>query len=95
MKFIDKSIVLSTEYKEWEAAFEASQSPHSKYYSNHKYYRDIATALLYCQKGLCAYSELELGVDESDIEADKWIDGRYSNQDIDFFGQLDLFDETL
>lgn len=95
MRFIDKSIVRSTEYKTWEEQFESENAPHDKYYSNHRYYRDIAMALFYCQNGLCAYTEMDLGLNEEDFAADMWSNGRYINQSIDFFGQLDHFDESL
>ena len=61
MRKIDKTKILSTEYKKWEEHFEKNNEPHSKYNSiDNKYYNDVVMNLLFCQKGLCAYTEIEL-----------------------------------
>jgi len=52
MRRIDKSTILSKNYKTW---LESLSDEHPKYNSsNNKYYNDIKMSLLYCQNGLCA-----------------------------------------
>lgn len=73
MRKIDKRRILSTKYKEWVEGLEK----HPKYYSSHKYITDIKMNLLYCQKGLCAYTEEEL-CDIEQLDIKYWKDGVYT-----------------
>ena len=94
MKKIDKSKILSKEYLKW---MEALKEEHPKYASSHKYIQDIKMNLLYCQNGLCAYTEEQL----CDLELLKdtcWKDGRYIQplEDENLVnGDLEHFDCTL
>ncbi len=93
MKKIDKSKILSKEYFKWMKELKE----HPKYSSSHKYITDIKMNLLYCQDGLCAYTEEQL----CDLELLKdscWKDGRYTKslEDEDLVnGDLEHFDCTL
>ncbi len=73
MRKIDKREILSTKYKLWEEGLEK----HPNYYSSHKYMTDIKMNLLYCQKGLCAYTEEAL-CDIEQLDIKYWKDGVYS-----------------
>ena len=73
MKKIDKSICLASEYLNWQ------QSTNAKYYSSHKYYKDVLCSLIICQNGLCAYTEYRL-ISENELEKIKALfdsSGRY------------------
>jgi len=94
MKKIDKSKILSKEYLEW---MEALKEKHPEYKSSHKYIRDIKMNLLYCQNGLCAYTEEQL-CDLELLKESCWKDGRYVQtlEDEDLVnGDLEHFDCTL
>jgi len=94
MKKIDKSKILSKKYFEW---MEELKEEHPKYYSSHKYIRDIKMNLLYAQNGLCAYTEEQL-CDVKLLEESCWKDGRYIKplEDEDLVnGDLEHFDCTL
>ncbi|SFV57986.1 hypothetical protein MNB_SV-9-511 [hydrothermal vent metagenome] len=95
MKKIDKSTILSSNYKEW---LDSLGEEHPKYNSsNNKYYNDIKMSLLYCQKGLCAYTE-ELLCDLDLITKDNWDDEKYitdlKEKDL-VNGDLEHFDESI
>lgn len=95
MRKIDKTIVGSTEYRDWEAQLEASGSPHPPYNSSAgKYYRDIVMELLRCQGGLCAYTEEQLCPKEF-LQPECWQNGRYAQKGKFNDGQLEHFDESL
>ena len=93
MKKIDKSKILSEEYFKWMKELKE----HPKYPNSRKYIKDIKMNLLYCQDGLCAYTEEQL----CDLELLKdscWKDGRYTKslEDEDLVnGDLEHFDCTL
>ena len=93
MKKIDKSKILSDEYFKWMKALEE----HPEYSSSHKYIQDIKMNLLYCQNGLCAYTE-ELLCDLTLLKDNCWEDGRYTqsleHEDL-INGDLEHFDCTL
>jgi hypothetical protein len=95
MQKIDKSNILSTQYKEWA---EGILGDHPVYSSSHKYIKDIKMSLLACQKGLCAYTE-ELLCDPALITLDNWSEeGKYAteldNQNL-VNGDLEHFDCSL
>ncbi|MEN8220384.1 MAG: hypothetical protein ABFS56_29365 [Pseudomonadota bacterium] len=64
MRKIDKTQILATEYQSWIEQLDRKAQTHSKYYSSHKYYKDVLISLLYCQKGLCAYTEIMIAEEE-------------------------------
>lgn len=91
MRKIDKKCNLSTVYSLWESNL---TTPHPTYNSSKgKYYKDIVTQLLYCQNGLCAFTERRLS-DERDYDTSHWQEGRYSPDKPHFEGELDHFDST-
>lgn len=101
MRKIDKTCTLSTEYKTWEEAFENARSDHDPYNSSqNKYYWDVVMNLFYCQKGLCAYTEIRL-CSEHYINTANWngTTGTYTKPTppaiIQVCGQLEHFDTTL
>ncbi len=93
MRKIDKSIILSTKYKQWEEDFGSSNHPEYNSSAN-KFYTDIVMNLLHSQEGLCAYTEMRLCAKEL-IENSNWEDGRYKLENPEFKGQLDHFDPLL
>jgi len=94
MRKIDKSNRLSTHYANWENDFEKQQKPHDKYDSKEKFYIDVVMDLFRCQKGLCAYTEVQLC--SSDFWSDNnWYNGKYNSGKGNHYGQLDHFDPKL
>ena len=98
MRKINKSTILSVKYKEWEERLEVDKHP--KYTSSsNKFYHDIKMSLLYCQKGLCAYTE-QLLCDTKYLDESSWDDGKYTKalsiEDKHAIqGDLEHFDESL
>jgi len=94
MKKIDKSKILSKEYFKW---MEELKEKHPEYKSSHKYIKDIKMNLLYCQDGLCAYTEEQL-CDLELLKESYWKDERYihslENEDL-INGDLEHFDCDL
>lgn len=76
MRKIDKNIRFSTVYKAWLEDLEAKGKDHPNYPGNREFYYDVKFELLRCQRGLCAYTEIEL-CEEDILTADNWTDGRY------------------
>ena len=98
MRKIDKTIILSKKYKEWEGGLEADSHPEYNS-SRNRYYHDIKMNLLHCQKGLCAYTE-QLLCDKKYLDQTCWDDEKYtktlSTEDRHAIqGDLDHFDESL
>ena len=93
MRKIDKSEILSSNYKNWLNKNRASNKKH-KTCSNYK--NDVVMSLLHCQKGVCAYSEMLLCAPDL-IEKDKWNSEKYNNIEvtIDTFGHLEHFNPKL
>ncbi len=93
MQFIDKSDsqILSTEYKQWVDGLEKGNNVHPE---NSKYRPDVVMNLLYCQKGVCAYTEMRLCASEL-VSKSKWKNGRYKEPPPDKFGSLEHFDPRL
>lgn len=92
MRKIDKSKILSTEYKKWEESLEKSKTQHPTYDSNNKYYIDVVMNLLHAQNGLCAYTEQVL-CEESYYDVTHWKNGRYKGKK-QSFGELEHFDSS-
>jgi hypothetical protein len=95
---IDKSTILATEYASWVADLNKHEE-HPAYSSHHKYYRDVLVSLLYCQKGLCAYTEILIARSDR-YSADNFNQkGRiilHKNEEMSgFSAQLDHFDSAL
>jgi len=95
MRKIDKTIILSKNYKKW---VDALGDEHPKYNSSqNRYYNDIRMSLLYCQNALCAYTEEEL-CDSYLIQDNNWNDDKYiteiDNQNL-VNGDLEHFDIAL
>ncbi len=99
MRKIDKSAILSLKYKEWEEGLEVDKHPKYASSSKNKYYHDIKMSLLYCQKGLCAYTE-QLLCDTKYLDQENWDNERYtkvlSSEDrYAIQGDLEHFDSSL
>lgn len=95
MQKIDKSEknVLSKEYKAWLDELNMKNARHPEYSNKGKYYRDIFFNLLYCQKGVCAYTEQRLCSPDLILE-NLWVNDRYSGDSLSP-GHLDHFDPKL
>ena len=98
MRKIDKSQILSKDYKKW--LDDLGDENHPKYNSSSfKYYNDIKMSLLYCQNSLCAYTEQLLCDNEYTMDKN-WNDKKYirslSQEDKNSIqGDLEHFDKTL
>ncbi len=97
MQKIDKSQILSNNYKTWHGGL---GNNHGKYDSTkNPHYHDVKMSLLYCQKGLCAYTE-EILCDEKYFNISNWNDVKYNTsltqeQKNQIKGDLEHFDESL
>lgn len=94
MRKIDKSNILSTEYKKWLDEELNTKNKKHPTNSRHKYRQDVMMNLLHCQKGVCAYTEKFL-CDPEDISKDNWQEGRYRSKDRKYYGELEHFDPEL
>ena len=95
MRKIDKTKILSTQYKSWEESLEVQGSDHPKYNSSkNENYVDVVMNLLYAQDGLCAYTEMRL-CPVALIGNDNWQNGKYVNRHPEIKGHLDHFDASL
>jgi hypothetical protein len=96
MQKIDKSQILSTNYKTWHNSLGDNHPTYNS--SNNKYYNEIKMCLLHCQKGLCAYTE-EMLCDEKYFDISNWKNGKYTPltqiQKNEIQGDLEHFDESL
>ena len=90
MRRIDKSKILSTEYKKKVDKLNNSGKKHPG--KSWKYRTDVVMNLLYCQEGFCAYTEMDL-CDPGHIKK-KWKDGRYITLDkmVDMEGDITYSD---
>jgi hypothetical protein len=93
MRKIDKTCHLSTTYFKWQKELLAGKHPPYDS-SNNKYYTDVITLLLHCQKGLCAYTEQYLCQPQC-YEDGHWKDGCYKSDKPEFKGQLEHFNPEL
>ncbi len=90
MRKIDKSVILSENYKNWLQ----EKRDKDKTHKTCSYYKvDVVMNLLYCQKGVCAYTEMLLSPPDL-IEKSNWKEGKYINKKVtkDTFGDLEHFD---
>ena len=98
MRKIDKSRILSNDYRMWLEKL--GDNVHPVYNSSKsKYYHDIKMSLLNSQKALCAYTE-QLLCDPKYISCDNWDDKKYirelTQEEINSIqGDLEHFDESL
>jgi len=99
MRKIDKSKILSKNYKDFEKGLKGKEHP--TYDSSYKreYYTDIKMSLLYCQNGLCAYTE-EVLCDPKFIKTENWDEKQYKielekKDKNEIKGDLEHFDESL
>lgn len=95
MRKIDKTKILSGQYKKWEEEFAKRQQIHDDYNSSQNiYYVDVVMNLLHVQMGLCAFTERRLCSDQL-FDEKKWVNGKYSNRHPEIFGHLDHFDAVV
>jgi len=95
MRRIYKTEILSSYYQNWIEQ-EKYKDKHPSYSPNNVHYFDLRMSLLYCQKGLCAYTEEKLCKPQW-IEKSKWKDGKYSEtkENVPTRGAVEHFDSTL
>lgn len=91
--------MLATVYQQEIDELDAKNEDHPKYYSRHKYYKSVLLSLLFCQNGLCAYTELRL-MEMADLE--KYAtqireqNGELSREvNFETPAQIEHFDESL
>lgn len=92
MRRIDKTVILSSEYKKWLDKLNRDKVKHPS--TNRTYYCDVVMNLLYCQKAVCAYTEM-LICDPMLLTEDKWENGRYKSEKPSQLGSLEHFDPRL
>lgn len=97
MKKLDKSKILSKDYQKWLEELGDIHPPYNS--SNNSHYFDIKMSLLYCQDGLCAYTEQML-CDTKFIAPTNWDKNKYTkilqqNEINSIQGDLEHFDESL
>jgi len=93
MRKIDKGKILSTKYKQWVDKLNRDKVKHPNN-RNKPYYCDVVMNLLHCQKGVCAYTEMEI-CDPELLNDNNWENGRYKLTDAGQFGELEHFDHNL
>ncbi len=98
MRSIDKSEIVSKDYENWHSSLTTGSHPSYNSSSNVHYF-DIKMSLLYCQDGLCAYTEQRL-CDVALLNHINWDDKKYSkvltmDEKNSIQGDLEHFDESL
>ena len=91
MRKIDKTKILSTQYKKWVDRLNRDKVKHPK---KRTYYNDVMMNLLHCQKGVCAYTEMIICNPEL-LDEENWKNGRYKSKKVDRLGSLEHFDPQL
>ncbi|MCU0289599.1 MAG: hypothetical protein MUF15_24800 [Acidobacteria bacterium] len=91
MRKIDKTRIISTQYKNWLDQLNHDNVKHPS--QSDKYYDDVLMSLLHCQKGVCAYTEMII-CNPALLSEDKWENGRYKCKS-ERFGSLEHFDPKL
>lgn len=91
MRKINKDICLAIEYHNWQPAIG------KKYYSSHKYYKDVLCSLINCQEGLCAYTEYRLISNEFIEQLADFFDenGRFTDVRPELPMDIEHFDSLL
>ncbi|TAG52609.1 MAG: hypothetical protein EAZ27_12065 [Cytophagales bacterium] len=96
MRKIDKTIFFATAFAEYIKEYAKNIGYHPVYDSSkNPYYNDVYYNLLFCQKGLCAYTEDLL---ENTIWKDipnKWKNGKYIGETPKLDADLDHFNPLL
>ncbi|MCK4763794.1 MAG: hypothetical protein KAW12_16450 [Candidatus Aminicenantes bacterium] len=92
MRKIDKSKILSTEYKKWADKLDRDKAEHP--HDSRSYYYDVFMNLLHCQKGVCAYTEMFL-CNPALLEENNWKKGGYIKEKPECLGELEHFDPAL
>ncbi len=92
MRKIDKTKILSGQYKDWVDKLDRDNVEHP--HDSRTYYYDVVMNLLYCQKGVCAYTEMFL-CNPALFSENKWKNGKYQLKSPECFGELDHFDPGL
>jgi len=92
MRKIDKSKILSVDYKKWVDELDKKKLVHPK--ASRTTYIDIVMNLLHCQKGLCAYTEMRL-CKPGHLTEDNWENGCYKGRNPKRFGELEHFNPDL
>ncbi|UCH95275.1 MAG: hypothetical protein JSV88_00130 [Candidatus Aminicenantes bacterium] len=91
MRKIDKTNILSVQYKKWLDKLNRDKVKHPQ---SSTYYDDVVMNLLHCQKGICAYTEMSL-CNPGLLDEDNWKKGRYNKKRPEPIGELDHFDPKL
>jgi len=99
MKKINKDKILSGNYEKFLKTLEGKEHPPYNSSEKKEYYMDIKMSLLYCQNGLCAYTE-EVLCDPKFLALQNWDNDKYikdlTQLEKGFIeGDLDHFDESL
>ena len=92
MRKIDKTKILSTQYKKWVDRLNRDKIIHPA--QKRTYYNDVMMNLLHCQKGVCAYTEMIICNPEL-LDEKNWKNGRYKSRKVDRLGSLEHFDPQL
>jgi hypothetical protein len=96
MRKVDKSKILSTEYKAWEENKVGDHPPYTNTTTRNKYYLDILMNLYHCQEGLCAYTEKDIFTDFHNLlKEENWEAGKYNKARPRNEGEVDHFDSSL
>lgn len=94
MRKISKNKKNATSYFAWEEAL--GKKKHKKYDSGFKYYKDVLFELIFCQNGLCAYTEFRvLSEGEVSALASEFVGGRYVGNIKDLPLDIEHFDSRL
>ena len=92
MRKIDKTKILSTQYKKWVDRLNRDKVKHPD--QNRTYYNDVMMNLLHCQKGVCAYTEMIICNPEL-LSEENWKNGGYKYKKVERLGSLEHFDPRL
>lgn len=91
MRKIDKSKILSFKYKNWLDSINLKAEEHPK---DSKFKIDVKMNLYFCQKGVCAYTEIILCNPEL-LNENNWKNGEFIKKDFKVFGDLEHFNPNL
>lgn len=96
MRKINKSTFFATAFAGYIKEYAKNIGYHPVYdSSNNPYYNDVYYNLLFCQKGLCAYTEdLIEGTIWKEVP-NRWEDGKYTGEKPKLDADLEHFDSTL